>query len=189
MHLSFFAFSFLVAIVALALFSGIASTWRRYRGKRLITCPDNRETAAVDVDAWHAATRAQLRLTSCSRWPEKEGCGQECLAQVESSPEVCLVQAIVATWYAGKHCAACNREIGPVVWHERPPALLAADGTTHEWPDVAPQELPKIFRTHQPLCWQCHNTESFRRETPQLVIERRRPVEPRQVLKPTTAVY
>lgn len=195
MHVSLFGFAVIAAVLAFAVLTGYLTTWRRFFGKRLITCPENLEPAAVDLNAGHAATSAlihgtpSLRLTTCSRWPERRDCGQECLAQIESSPDGCLVRTIVAAWYAGKRCAVCGQSVGPVVWHERPPALLAADGTSREWKEVAPQELPKLFRDHQPLCWPCHLTLSFRHDHPDLVIERPRPVPPTQVVHPTSGVY
>jgi hypothetical protein len=67
-----------------------------YRGKRLVTCPETHAAAAVDVAAGEAAvgaflTEPTLRLKECSRWPERLGCGQDCLPQVEADPEKCLV--------------------------------------------------------------------------------------------------
>src|SRR5437867_2760412 len=99
----------------------------------------------------------ELRLRACSRWPERAGCDQACLHQIEARPEACRLHSIVATWYAGKSCAECARQIGPIVWHDRPPALLGPDGSTREWKEVAPEELPELVRTHWPLCWSCHN--------------------------------
>jgi hypothetical protein len=37
---------------------------------------------------------------------------------------------------------------------------------------MAPQDLPKAFSTHQPVCWNCHVTENFRRLHPRLVTDR-----------------
>ena len=56
----------------------LAQAWFRYRGNRVILCPENRTPAGVRVDARHAAATAlasapQLRLDSCSRWPERAG--------------------------------------------------------------------------------------------------------------------
>ena len=158
--------------------TGFFAVWRRYRGVRVVTCPETKDTVAVQVDALHvantyAATReTDLRLRTCTRWPEREDCGQECLAEIASGPGNCLLRNIVATWYRGKECAVCTRPIGAIVWHERPPALLAPDGLTREWKEVAPQELPKIFRSHLPLCWNCHIAFEFRREHPELVVDR-----------------
>jgi hypothetical protein len=144
----------------------------RYRGTSVITCPETLQHAAVEVDTLHAAMADELRLRACSRWPEKAGCDQACLHQIEARPEACRLHTIVATWYAGKSCAECARQIGPIVWHDRPPALLGPDGTTREWKEVAPEELPELFRTHRPLCWSCHNIAAFQREFPGVAFER-----------------
>src|SRR5690349_15632845 len=81
----------------------------RYCVKRLVTCPETRQPAAVDLDVKHAALRAvigspDLRLKNCSRWPEREACGQECLLQIELSPEDCKVRNILTSWYKEKSC-------------------------------------------------------------------------------------
>ena len=148
-------------------------------GKHLITCPENRHTAAVNINLFQ-------HMSDCSRWPEKAGCDQACFGQIDDD---CLVQRIVAAWYEGKRCAVCERAIGAIVWHERPPALWAADGTTREWTEVAPEELPEVFASHAPLCWTCHLAMSFRREHPELAFERPRLERKRTTLQPTTAVY
>ena len=36
----------------------LASAWWKYRGRRVITCPENRRPAGVVVDARHAAATA-----------------------------------------------------------------------------------------------------------------------------------
>lgn len=184
-----------IAVAAFVFLSGFFRTWNRFRGTRVITCPENLQPAAVKVNAVRAAQWSALsgdtplRLSACSRWPEKEGCGQECLAQVEASPEACLVRTIVTRWYDGKSCAFCHQAIGEVVWHERPPALRAPDGTTKEWNEVREEDLPNVFATHAPTCWACHIRESFRHDHPELVIERPHLSEPPSSLNATTSVY
>ena len=153
-------------------------------GRRLITCPETKEAAAVKVKPL-----GELRLSACSRWPERAGCGQECLAQIASSPHGCLVQSIVTAWYAGKSCASCGRAIGKIAWHEAPPALRAPDGTSFEWKDVAPQDLPRLFRTHQPLCWQCNNAAELARIDPALPIRRTHLAPPAASLPVSRGVY
>ena len=190
-----FVGSVLLLVVAYLLLSGFLTVWRRFRGTRVITCPENLEPAAVRVDAMRAAKwqaiagETSLQLSTCSRWPEMPGCGQECLSQIEASPEQCLVQNMVTRWYEGKECVACGHAIEKIVWHERPPALRAPDKTSREWKEIAPEQLPIVFATYQPLCWKCHILESFRREHAEMVVERRRPVEPRPILQPSVAVY
>src|SRR5689334_8275968 len=80
-----------------------------FRGKRLVTCPETHKTEAVNVAAAEAAAGAffvepTVRLKECSRWPERQDCGQDCLQQIEADPENCLVWNIVAKWYEGKEC-------------------------------------------------------------------------------------
>src|ERR1044072_1415781 len=62
-------------------------------------CPDHRRPAGVRLDATYAALSGlgngpKLRLESCSRWPERSNCGQECLSQLEEAPQACLVRNI-----------------------------------------------------------------------------------------------
>lgn len=195
MSAMFVALALLTAAVAAVLVVAFVITYRRYAGKRLVTCPENRQPAAVDVDALHAAAEAirtggaELRLNACSRWPAMAGCEQPCVSQIADSPEQSLVRTIVAQWYAGKRCAMCAREIPPIAWHEQAPAVLGPDGVTKEWTEERPEALPAIFKTHQPICFTCHLGESFRHEHPEWVVERQRPEAKVEVLKPTEAVY
>lgn len=185
----------LIGIAAYLLLSGFFRTWRTYRGIRVITCPENRQPAAVRVAAFDAAKwaalagEADLHLRSCSRWPEMAGCDEACLRQIESAPGECLVPSIVASWYAGKRCRFCHRAIENIVWHERPPAVRLPDGTTREWKDIAPQDLPSVFATGEPACWACHVFETFRREHPEMVVERARIATPQPTLAPSVSVY
>ncbi|HSD50703.1 MAG TPA: hypothetical protein VLG48_04790 [Candidatus Methylomirabilis sp.] len=62
----------------------MADTFRRFRGPRMLTCPDTGGKAEVGIDASRAALTSAfgqptLRVKSCSLWPEKEQCRQECL--------------------------------------------------------------------------------------------------------------
>lgn len=148
-----------------------------YRGKRLITCPESCTPEAVEVASAEAGVGAFLseptvRLKECSRWPERQDCGQECLRQIEADPEKCLVWNIVAKWYEGKSCVFCHKQIGPLHHIDHVPALLAPDRKTTEWKRIRPEQLPAVFETHRPVCWNCHVTETFRRLHPELIVER-----------------
>ncbi len=171
----------IVAIIAVGIFSLLGglvlSRYRRYRGERIIVCPETEEPAAVALDATHAAMtdtlgNADLHLKSCSRWPERQGCGQECLRQVEAAPEDCLVRNIVANWYADKHCVLCGHDFGPIQSWGHQLALLAPDGRTMQWGEVQTEKLPEMLAHAQPVCWNCHIAESFRRQHPELVTDR-----------------
>jgi hypothetical protein len=148
-----------------------------YRGTRVVTCPENGHVTAVAVDARHAAATAfrrqpELRLATCSRWPEKQGCGQECLLQIEAAPEDCLVRTILIRWYAGKKCVYCRRAFGTIHWHDHKPALLGGDGRTVEWSQLSPERVPEALAHGLPVCFNCHIAETFRREHPDLVVDR-----------------
>ena len=102
------------AIILVAALVVLGSVFWKYSGDRVITCPENERPAGVKVDAGHASLsvlggKADLRLKSCSRWPERQDCGQQCLRQIEASPEGCLVRHILTQWYEGKNCAVCGQ--------------------------------------------------------------------------------
>ena len=178
MSFEFYLVVLVLAVVGLYLVVPFAAhAYLRYRGKRIITCPETRRPAAVQVDARHAALTAaishpELRLKTCSRWPEREDCGQECLFQVELSPDDCLVRNILTSWYAGKRCVSCEKEFGKIASLDRKPALLSLDGKTVEWSELTPERIPDTLATHFPVCWDCHITESFCRKHPELIVDR-----------------
>ncbi|MGD8395895.1 MAG: hypothetical protein PVF43_10500 [Candidatus Eiseniibacteriota bacterium] len=168
-----------IVVVAAAgwLIVRFARAYRAQRGKRLVSCPENQETVAVEVAAARAALRAvsggsEVDLKACTRWPEKEDCGQECLAQIATSHDGCLVSSMVRTWYAGKQCAVCGKPFGEINWHSHQPALIDAAGRTVLWSDVRVEDLPKVLETHRPVCWDCHVVETLYREHPEIVTER-----------------
>lgn len=147
------------------------------RGKRLVSCPENHRPAAVQVAAGKAALQAivgneQVRLSACSRWPERLNCGQQCLAQIEEAPKACLVWTIVNLWYQGQECAYCHKRFADIHWHDHPPALLNKDGKTVEWKEIPAEDLQAALGTHRPVCWSCHVAETFRREHADAVVDR-----------------
>ncbi|HKU26455.1 MAG TPA: hypothetical protein VJQ54_13355 [Candidatus Sulfotelmatobacter sp.] len=155
---------------------GIRAYWQ-LRGQRLVTCPETHKPEAVSVAAAEAGLGAffnepTLRLRECSRWPERQNCGQDCLQQIDCDSEKCLVWNIVSKWYEGKKCVFCQKLIGALHEWEHAPALLGPDFKTKEWKDVRPEKLPETFSTHQPVCWNCHVAETFRRVHPELVTDR-----------------
>ena len=170
----------LLALTALGIVAAIVliPVLRVYRGTRLVACPETKRPAAVEVDAFRAALASfgdepgRLRLSDCSRWPEKAGCGQECLGEIERDGESCLVRNLVAGWYRGQSCAFCGKRIPEVTWTEHRPALLAPDGMTVSWKDVKPETLPDLFSTCKPVCWDCHVVQGVVRERPDLVTVR-----------------
>jgi hypothetical protein len=171
----------LLIIVALAAIAFIAwlygRTLWRHRGERVVVCPENEEFAAVKLDAAHAAGTAlrgkgELRLSDCSRWPEKQGCGQMCLEQIEAAPEDCLARNMLTHWYEDSTCAVCSKSIGPINWTTHKPALMAPDRRTLTWDEVPAEKLPDVLSTHWPVCWDCHIAETLVREHPEWVTMR-----------------
>ena len=149
----------------------------RFRGKRIVSCPETRQAAAVRVSAGKAALKAtvhtpQLRLSECSRWPERQACGQECLQQIEEAPKACLVWTIINLWYQGQECVYCHKPFGELHWHDHPPALLNKERKTVEWNEIPAENLQDALGTHRPVCWSCHMAKTFRQEHPELVVDR-----------------
>ena len=169
----------LLVVLAALVVGGVVliRTWLSWREKRLITCPENEKPAAVRVDALRAASgvltgHAGLRLSECSRWPEKQGCGQECLRQIEKGPDECLVRTLVARWYEEKPCVFCGKAIRDVAWAEQRPGLRAPDGRLAFWPEIPPETLPDVFKTYAPVCWDCAVVQRTASEHPDVVTVR-----------------
>jgi hypothetical protein len=83
----------LVLGLVLAIYLAIAlRTRRRLRGEHIVVCPETHTLAAVRVDLGHAAAtavweEADVRMETCSRWPERKGCDEQCAAQIVASPD------------------------------------------------------------------------------------------------------
>jgi len=168
-----FIFAAVVLVAMTVVFIGL---YVRYRGKRLVTCPETHLPVSTEINAalaagtWIAA-QPRFVVTACSRWPERAGCDQACAPQIEAAPEETLVRNVVARWYAQHACSYCARpihEIGGVVV----PALLAPDGELREWKDIAAEDLPRILEHSVAVCATCELVEDFRRRFPNRVIDR-----------------
>ena len=62
----------------------IVSSFRRYRGRRTIICPETDQIAEMEIKAGQAGVMAALgkhylRVKWCSLWPRRHGCAEECL--------------------------------------------------------------------------------------------------------------
>ena len=56
----------------------------RFHGWREVLCPETGGVALIRIDALHAAVSGaladpELHVSGCSRWPQRQGCGQECV--------------------------------------------------------------------------------------------------------------
>ena len=137
-----------------------ARTYLRFRGKRIVTCPETQQPAAVDLAAWRVAVGAAcgkpvLRLGDCSRWREVEPCSQACLAGIEAAPEDCRVLAIVSKWYAGKTCTCCGAPVGQISPWRHKPCLMSPGMRIFQWQDIPAETIPAVLGTYAPVCWRC----------------------------------
>ena len=149
---------------------------RRNSGERVITCPETLSPEVVRVDAKHAAWtelrgEKDLRLTACSRWPEKADCGQDCIAQIECAPDECLVRERLEGWYRDASCAICGMGIEPIRWFDQRPGLRTPDGRALSWEEIPARDLLGALATHQAICSDCLGAESFREKFPELVLD------------------
>ncbi len=171
----------LAACVLYLVGRAILGVFLQYRGTRVVTCPETERAAGVHVDlrrATQAALRGstEIRLDSCTRWPEKQHCGQECLKQIQQSPADCLMVNIVTRWYQGKNCASCGKSIGEIHWADHKPGLLSPAKQLVEWSRLAPETLPDVLATHQPVCWNCMIVQGMIVQHPGLVLDRARKI-------------
>jgi len=168
------------AVVAILIYFGIryfVKTSRRFGGARVIICPETGKQAMVEVDARRAALTSligqeEIRLESCWSWPLRENCGQECLLQLDVAQADCLVRSVLIKWYRGKNCAFCWRPFGEVELIDHKPALLNREGVTVEWAAIPITTVNEAMATYQPVCWNCHIAQTFRREHTDMVVER-----------------
>lgn len=174
-------FILLLLAIGLAIYAGIALTsWVRMRGRRIVTCPENQQAAAVEVDTAQAVLsaileRPDLRLRSCSRWPERERCHQGCVQQIAAAPHATLSSSALKRFFAGQVCGVCHRTIDDVhVGDQKPGLLNPRTDRILAWDAIPATRLHMVSRTHVPICSNCHMVETFRREHPDLVVDRHR---------------
>lgn len=87
MWVIYFFISYLVLALLVPTVLALRPTWRRARVARQVTCPALDAPTLVTVDPWyavsmHAIGDSEVRVKDCARWPERRGCGQECLARM-----------------------------------------------------------------------------------------------------------
>lgn len=163
------------AILLVALPVGLSlQSYFRNRGRRTVICPENHESVTVELDNKHAFSTALRgaehdRLHSCTRWPEKGECGQECLAQVNPSPE--NLERLLQKWYQGKSCAICSRQLTPADWMRSRLALLNENHKLFELRHMHLDEVPSALDHMKPLCWNCHQEERVRQAVPSRLLK------------------
>ena len=74
----------LILLLPLALWR--REIFRRYSGSRLVVCPKDQHSAAINIDVRHAAATGidgvpEVRLCECTLWPERANCDRACVSQ------------------------------------------------------------------------------------------------------------
>ena len=80
----YFFLSYLVLALLIPICWVLMPVWRRARTARPVDCPDGSCSALVSLDAFYAAKmhalgNRGLRIKSCSEWPQRSACSQQCL--------------------------------------------------------------------------------------------------------------
>ena len=163
----------LVLATVLAVYVGIAvRAFYKLRGTRVVVCPETKRPVGVTVDLGHAATSAvweqlDVRISSCSRWPERTDCDQSCAAQIEADPHGTRAKAMATHFFEGQRCAICQRSIDAPSPARLQPGFMHPD--THEvkaWDELDPANLPCAIQRDFPLCANCTLAESVRQRFP-----------------------
>src|SRR4029079_11449551 len=135
----------LVFAMVLSVYVAIATrTWVRVRGRRVVVCPETQKPVTVTLDVGRAMAtavweKADLALTSCTRWPERKDCDQACVRQIEIAPFDTLPKELARRYFMEQHCSICQRPIEP------PGSITLHPGFMHpithkvnSWDEIAP---------------------------------------------------
>jgi hypothetical protein len=174
------AYLIVITLRASASYFGVkwlVRAYSRYRGTKIVICPETGRPAIVEIDALHGSLTStvglpDIRLENCWRWPLNEQCGQECLTNLDVEPGQCLVSGVLMRWYRGKTCVYCGKPFEELQWIDHKPALQSPQGTLVRWIGVSVENLSTVLETHLPVCWDCYIAQSFRIDHPDLVVYR-----------------
>ena len=156
----------------------VRRTWARYHGTRVILCPEAREPAAVRVDFGRAALAAiwgysNVELASCSQWPARRGCAQNCVKQLRSPNAETDPKALAKRFFAHRACALCGHAIYPLSALTLQPGFMnPVTRTVDTWDGLPAEQLPQAFASWRPLCMSCTLAEQTRQRIPDRVTDR-----------------
>jgi hypothetical protein len=65
--------------------------FRQFRGPSQVLCPETGSIAIIRINALRAAVSGavanpDLYVSECSLWPERQGCGQDCVCMISLAP-------------------------------------------------------------------------------------------------------
>ncbi|HEX7296367.1 MAG TPA: hypothetical protein VF251_11470 [Pyrinomonadaceae bacterium] len=169
-----------IVLIAVAFFFGIRWIMRalsKYGGTQIVTCPETKAPAHVEIDVVEAALTsaigaADIRLQNCSRWPMRKDCGQECLLDLHVASDDCLVHGVLMKWYRGKQCVYCGVTFTEIHLTDHKPALRSPDKKLVQWQEISIDDVSNVLREYEPVCWNCYIAQSFAAEHPELVVYR-----------------
>src|SRR5262249_12315804 len=117
--------------------------------------------------------KADLKLTTCSRWPERQGGDCACAQQIVESGDDTRARTIAAHFFEGQRCAICQHPIDALNAATLQPGLLDPVTNPGEaWDEVPARDLAEAFHARKPICANCTLAESFRRRFPDRVVDR-----------------
>jgi hypothetical protein len=158
----------------LLLRSEIGQAFLRYRGKRLVGCPETDTPAVVEAAALFAGLPPpfglpRLRVKSCSRWPERADCAQPCVWQIRAAPNDTLLKTMLRRYEEGD-CVRCGQSLDSFA---RPQHEAGVDGigvhgsprVTPELREIAAAWIPAVVATNAAVCRDCRAIETRSRGT------------------------
>lgn len=88
MWVMYFFIGYLALALCIPIGLAMMPVWRKRSGTRQVMCPATDVLATVTLDRWHAVRMhalgdAELRVKSCTCWPERCDCEQQCLTEIE----------------------------------------------------------------------------------------------------------
>ncbi|HUJ19861.1 MAG TPA: hypothetical protein VLX58_00010 [Bryobacteraceae bacterium] len=77
---------FILALVITVSWS-VSRAYRRSRRPQTVICPETNDLATIqlnarDAVAMHLMGNPARKIELCTRWPDRQGCAKECLAQL-----------------------------------------------------------------------------------------------------------
>lgn len=153
----------MVAIVAGALgifLYRVSRRFLRFRGTRLILCPENSRLAAVELASWQISVAGLLgkalpRVRNCSRWPARAGCDEACVKQIGQAPAATRIETIVTEWCHDQSCRYCGAPLKKVHARRHDPHLIDAELRIFEWKEVPAEQIPQALRSCEAICENC----------------------------------
>jgi hypothetical protein len=169
---------FFVALFAAACIIILLKPDQYFTPNREIVCPENRQPAAIKLDIGYRIRTLfrgdgeSLRLKSCSRWPARQDCGEECLLQVDLNPR--MLDEVLRKWYEGKSCALCHRALTERDWRLGRFAAIDRNSEFVSASEILRSvELTTALAQHRPVCGECQSAQLARRKMTLLKGDRR----------------